>query len=39
MIASQEHWNYSKEFYNRLSPERRRLFHGFLFDPPEPRWG
>jgi ectoine hydroxylase len=39
MIASQEHWGYPKEFYQRLSPERRRLFHGFLFDPPEQRWG
>jgi hypothetical protein len=39
MIASQEHWGYPKEFYNRLSTERRRLFHGFLFDPPEERWG
>lgn len=39
MIASQEHWSYPKEFYNRLSPEQRRLFHGFLFDPPEARWG
>lgn len=39
MIASQEHWGYSKDFYNRLSPERRKLFHGFLFDPPEHRWG
>src|SRR5205823_3142258 len=39
MIASQEHWGYPREFYNRLSPERRRLFHGFLFDPPEARWG
>jgi hypothetical protein len=39
MIASQEHWGYSKEFYNRLSPERRKLFHGFVFDPPEARWG
>src|SRR5712692_6766515 len=39
MIASQEHWGYPREFYNRLSPERRRLFHGFLFDPPEQRWG
>ncbi|MFN8446879.1 MAG: phytanoyl-CoA dioxygenase family protein [Caldilineaceae bacterium] len=40
MIASQEHWNYSKEFYNqRLSPEQRKLFHGFVFDPPEQRWG
>jgi ectoine hydroxylase len=39
MIASQEHWSYPKEFYQRLSPERRRLFHGLLFDPPEQRWG
>ena len=39
MIASAEHWNYSKEFYNNLSPERRKLFHGFVFDPPEQRWG
>jgi ectoine hydroxylase len=39
MIASQEHWGYSPEFYNALSPERRKLFHGFLFDPPEQRWG
>ena len=40
MIASQEHWGYSKGFYNnRLSPEQRKLFHGFLFDPPEQRWG
>lgn len=39
MMASQEHWGYSPEFYNALSPERRKLFHGFLFDPPEQRWG
>jgi len=39
VMASAEHWNYSKEFYNNLSPERRQLFHGFLFDPPEQRWG
>ncbi|MYC94899.1 MAG: phytanoyl-CoA dioxygenase family protein [Caldilineaceae bacterium SB0661_bin_32] len=39
MIASQEHWSYPSEFYNRLSPARRKLFHGFLFDPPEQRWG
>lgn len=39
MIASQEHWGYSKGFYNNLPPERRKLFHGFLFDPPEHRWG
>lgn len=39
MIASQEHWGYSPAFYNSLSPERRKLFHGFVFDPPEQRWG
>lgn len=39
MIASQEHWGYPSEFYNRLSLTRRKLFHGFLFDPPEQRWG
>jgi ectoine hydroxylase len=39
MLASQEHWGYCPEFYNALPPERRRLFHGFLFDPPEQRWG
>jgi ectoine hydroxylase len=40
MIASQEHWGYPKEFYNqRLSAAQRKFFHGFLFDPPEARWG
>mgnify|MGYP001157892639 FL=1 len=39
MVASQEHWSYPREFYNNLSPERRKLFHGFVFDPPEQRWG
>jgi ectoine hydroxylase len=40
MVGSQEHWGYPKEFYNqRLSPAQRKLFHGFVFDPPEPRWG
>jgi hypothetical protein len=39
MIASQEHWGYPEEFYQALSPARRSFFHGFLFDPPEHRWG
>jgi hypothetical protein len=39
MIGSQEHWGYRPEFYKALPPERRRFFHGFLFDPPEARWG
>jgi ectoine hydroxylase len=40
MVGSQEHWGYEKSFYNeRLSPARRKFFHGFVFDPPEQRWG
>ncbi|MFI5357742.1 MAG: phytanoyl-CoA dioxygenase family protein [Opitutales bacterium] len=40
MVASQEHWGYPKTFYNqRLSPAQRKFFHGFVFDPPEARWG
>ena len=40
MVGSHQHWGYSKDFYNdRLAPEQRKLFHGFLFDPPEERWG
>lgn len=39
MIGSQEHWGYPPSFYNRLTPEQRSLFHGFVFDPPEARWG
>jgi len=39
MMASAEHWGYPSDFYRRLSPERRSYFHGFLFDPPELRWG
>ncbi len=37
MIGNAEHWKYAPAFYNALSPERRRLFHGFVFDPPEMR--
>lgn len=40
MIASQEHWGYPQDFYNEhLSPAQRKFFHGFVFDPPEHRWG
>ena len=40
MVGSQEHWRYPKDFYNKqLSPEQRKFFHGFVFDPPEQRWG
>jgi len=39
MIASAEHWSYPTKFYNSLSIEQRKFFHGFVFDPPEFRWG
>ncbi len=40
LIGSTEHWRYPKSFYNeKLSLDQRRLFHGFVFDPPETRWG
>jgi hypothetical protein len=39
MVASMEHWSYPPDFYAALTPERRALFHGFVFDPPERRWG
>ncbi len=38
MVANPEHWQYEKEFYHRLTPAQRRLFHGFVFAPPEDRW-
>jgi hypothetical protein len=39
MLGSLAHWNYSRAFYNeRLNPEQRKFFHGFLFDPPEQRF-
>lgn len=37
MIGNAEHWKYPQAFYNSLSAERRALFHGFVFDPPEIR--
>ncbi len=38
MIGNCAHWNYSKELYNqKLTPEQRKFFHGFVFDPPEQR--
>lgn len=38
MLGNCAHWNYSKEFYNqKLTPEARKFFHGFVFDPPEQR--
>jgi len=39
MVASMEHWSYPAAFYDTLAPERRALFHGFVFDPKERRWG
>ena len=39
MMASAEHWGYSEAFYASLSPAQRSFFHGFVFDPPEQRWG
>ncbi|MBI2192424.1 MAG: phytanoyl-CoA dioxygenase family protein [Planctomycetes bacterium] len=39
MLACAEQWRYPKGFYASLSSERRKLFHGFVFDPPEYRWG
>ena len=39
MTASAEHWGYKPDFYNRLPLAQRKLFHGFVFDPPEYRWG
>ena len=40
MMACEETWNYSKDFYNRkLSPAQRKYFHGHNFDPMERRQG
>ena len=39
MMASAEHWGYRQGFYDALTPEQRGFFHGFVFDPPELRWG
>jgi hypothetical protein len=32
MLANDEHFSYSKAFYDQLSPEQRSLFHGCVFD-------
>ena len=39
MLACAESWRYPALFLNSLSSERRRFFHGFLFEPREYRWG
>ncbi len=39
MLACAEQWRYDQAFLQTLTPEQRRFFHGFVFDPPEYRWG
>jgi len=39
MLACAEQWRYGQDFLQGLSQEQRRFFHGFVFDPPEYRWG
>ncbi len=39
MLACAEQWRYGQDFLNSLTPAQRRFFHGFVFDPPEYRWG
>ena len=37
MLACTEQWRYPKQFLAGLPPEKRKFFHGFVFDPPEYR--
>lgn len=39
MLACAEQWRYGQDFLQRLSATQRRFFHGFVFNPPEYRWG
>ncbi len=39
MLACAEQWRYDRAFLQGLAPAQRRFFHGFVFDPPEYRWG
>ena len=39
MLACAEQWRYDQEFLSGLSAAQRQFFHGFVFDPPEYRWG
>lgn len=39
MLACAETWRYPQRFLNSLSPEQRKFFHGFVFEPKEYRWG
>ena len=39
MLACAEQWRYNRDFLQSLNENQRRFFHGFVFDPPEYRWG
>ena len=39
MLACAEQWLYDQFFLRSLNEDKRRFFHGFVFDPPEYRWG
>ena len=39
MLACAEQWRYERAFLQSLTEQQRRFFHGFVFDPPEYRWG
>jgi len=39
MLACVEQWRYPKAFLNSLPEQYRCFFHGFVFEPPEFRWG
>ena len=39
MLACAEQWCYNPDFLQSLNENQRRFFHGFVFDPPEYRWG
>ena len=39
MLACAEQWRYPKAFLDSLPEKYRCFFHGFVFDPPEYRWG
>jgi ectoine hydroxylase-related dioxygenase (phytanoyl-CoA dioxygenase family) len=39
MLACAEQWRYDQAFLQSLNEAQRRFFHGFVFDPPEYRWG
>jgi ectoine hydroxylase len=39
MLACVEQWRYGRSFLQSLPADKRKFFHGFVFDPPEYRWG